>query len=864
MHTFRRSAALALVAVVAIAGCSGKDGKNGANGVNGVSTGTLSGKVTIASTTPAIPVVGASIALSPTVEGVTLTTNATGDYSAVVPVGVYTLTITAPNFTTQTQSVSVVAAGTATRNVALVATAKVVVAITTTGTANPGAQLSVTATPAVLDGSTVQSIAWSTGVHAAATFGTPTAATTTAQLPALSTFKDSLFRVLRLDPLADPDANANPPELPAGTSDAFDNRLKVQGITHFDLERAAEVMLTATVTTTSGVYTATQVVSAVLPWKPSTGLASVPLNEPVVVHGFLDTANAQTSYSYTLAGPSGDATTLLDSTTSRHVVFTPTASGKYTLTESVSGKTLDIYAGTWVGAIDPAATLAATDSLKPVGDGNCTGCHASGTALDKFTPWAQSGHASIFSTNVIAGGHYGESCFDCHTVGFDKGALNNGVDEQSDYVTMVGAMFPASNHGAPIPDAGNWDKILGTYPVTAKMTNIQCENCHGPNAVTGASHSATATRDAVKAARVSLDSAVCGRCHGEPARHGRFQEWSISGHGNLQLAADEGTSGNCAGCHTAQGAMVFFAQLATGNPLRTITLPAGLTADTALPQTCSVCHDPHDPGSTSSLGTNANPRIMDATSLLPSGFKAVGVGKGAMCITCHNSRNGGWTDTTVTPNVNHANLHEDGDAHFGTLAAFSAPHEAAQGDVLMGRNAYFVSGVRGPHSLVPNACVTCHMDSVAAPQEIGYSTQSNHTFEANLTICAKCHGSFDGAGLQAATAAGLADLKATVEGKLASLYEAAGTTIEWLPGRTPKVCVNGCQPIVPPATSPPNAVDEITYLTGKTSTQVDTFAKANWNYELVAADNSGGVHNPSFVQDVLFRTAQKVNGLTTP
>jgi OmcA/MtrC family decaheme c-type cytochrome len=35
MHTFRRSAALALAAIVAIAGCSGKDGANGANGANG-------------------------------------------------------------------------------------------------------------------------------------------------------------------------------------------------------------------------------------------------------------------------------------------------------------------------------------------------------------------------------------------------------------------------------------------------------------------------------------------------------------------------------------------------------------------------------------------------------------------------------------------------------------------------------------------------------------------------------------------------------------------------------------------------------------------------------------------------------------
>jgi hypothetical protein len=860
MSTYKRSAALALAAIVAIAGCSGKDGKNGTSGAAGVSTGTLSGTVTISGT--ALPVVGGTVALSPAIAA-NATTDATGKYSFTsLPAGVYTVTFSGTNLTAQTKTISILADEDTAQNVALVATAKVVVGMTVTGTATPGATLNATVATTPMDGSTVTSIAWTTGVNAQATFGTASAAATTAVLPDAATFKDNLFRVLDVSPLADPDSGILPPEEPPLLATVQD-RFQVQPINHFDLERAGEVILTATVTTSSGAYSVTKTVATTLPYAVATGLANVPVNVPVVVHG-----KQNATYTYTLAGPSGDATSALDSTSSQNVVFTPTTSGKYTLTNTANGAALDIYAGTWVGAIDAAATLANLDANgagTPVGGSSCLGCHDGGTAPDNFTPWAQSGHAQIFSDNVNAGGHYTSACFDCHMVGYSTLATNNGVDEQTDYAAMLAGIFTVG--GSPATNPLNWKNILTNYPNTAAMANIQCENCHGPNQVTSNSHSSLATRDAMFAARVSVSAGVCGRCHGEPARHGRYQEWSISGHGNFEVAINEGTNTGCSGCHSAQGALDptvgYFQQISNGIPSRTLTaLPAGLTVDNVQPQTCVVCHDPHNPGSTSSLGTNAEPRFMDDTPMLPSGFKAVGVGKGAMCIVCHNSRNGGWNNAGTLV----ANLHEDGDAHFGTLTAFAAPHEAAQGDVLMGRNGYFVSGVRGPHSVIPNACVNCHMDSVAAPAEIGYSTQSNHTFEANLTICAKCHGSFDGAGLQAATQAGLDDVKATMESKLAGLYETVGTTIEIIPGRTPLACVNGCLPIVPPATQPANAVNLIDYMNGKAASAAtkDLFMKANWNYELVAVDNSGGVHNPSFVQDVLFRTSQKISAITAP
>jgi hypothetical protein len=42
-----------------------------------------------------------------------------------------------------------------------------------------------------------------------------------------------------------------------------------------------------------------------------------------------------------------------------------------------------------------------------------------------------------------------------------------------------------------------------------------------------------------------------------------------------------------------------------------------------------------------------------------------------------------------------------------------------------------------------------------------------------------------------------------------------------------------------------------------------TFAKANWNYELLVVDGSRGVHNPSFTFNVLSATVAALNGTAT-
>jgi ribosomal protein L31 len=282
------------------------------------------------------------------------------------------------------------------------------------------------------------------------------------------------------------------------------------------------------------------------------------------------------------------------------------------------------------------------------------------------------------------------------------------------------------------------------------------------------------------------------------------------------------------------------------------------------PQTCAVCHDPHDEGTVTTTvpgGINdARVRVKDNTSLLPGGFIATGVGRGALCITCHNSRNGEFVSGGGNPT-----LHEDGDANWGTQVSstvngYAAPHEAAQGDVLMGRNAYYITGARSKHSFLADTCATCHMQLTTPPPAFSGSGLygTNHGFKASTDICTKCHGTFTGGTLQASFDERLAQLNTEIGNAMYRLKNAganppAGTTIVIVYGRSPTISVGGAA-----------AVTFTTYLTGATGATAGyhpDIAKANWNYELVSLDSSKGIHNPSFTFDVLDATIAKMKTL---
>jgi len=693
-------------------------------------------------------------------------------------------------------------------------------------TVEPGETVSLTATVTINDGSTVQSYAWQKISGIAASLDGASSATLEVTLAGIETYRASL--VEHLNPV---------------------DRFQVLGIDPFALEEAESSTYKVTVTTSSGTYSDTVSLVAHLPYVVSTGIANVPIGLPVLLHG-----KEQNGYNWTLTGPNGSSVSL-DSPASQNPSFIPDVTGQYVLTESNSNSTISVFAGTYIGAISGQDS-----NGRPLSE-NCTVCH-NGTianmgtiATDNFTPWSQSGHADIFSVQLNTSTHYGESCLPCHTVGLNTEVDNNGIDDASDWEAFLAT---GMIHNA---QPTNWAMTLENFPVTASRANIQCENCHGPN--TG---NILHSNGIIDEARVSIASEVCGSCHGEPARHGRYQQWEESQHANYELAIDRGTSTSCARCHAGQGFLAWLPQLEAGNSGSLASSAITWTADTVEPVTCAVCHDSHNVGTTSGEPNDVVLRVSGDTAMLPAGFQATAVGNGALCMTCHNTRNGAHNDSV-------AGIIDD-----------RAPHTAAQADVLMGENAYFVDvGARAAHSYIEDSCTKCHMVLTPPPAEFSYNLGgTNHSFEASTEICADCHGAYDGGSLTEAIAHKLEELKETIEEAIITEITAQtdagnvvvlvglgangtdvkitdGNDIEHLElleshGRSAmEITINGVVYDARLASDTKLTTAAGTDLKANllSSAQGQNIAKACWNFFLIEGDGSHGIHNPDFTLEVL-------------
>lgn len=756
------------------------------------------------------------------------------------------------------------------------AVSPVTVAASVDGNAVPGATLTATAAVTVCDGSTVQSYAWTQSNSVVVTISGATTASAGVSLPNVGAYKDELLKTLTSPPIS---ADQLPDNVPA-PADPFpgglQNRFEIVGISNFTLEEAGLVTLKVEVTTSSGTYSGDVAIHAELPWVVNPGIRNVPVGVPLLLHG-----KTQDTYDWSMSKPSGSTATLTDATT-QNPYFTPDVAGKYTLTvtdntvDPAAPVTIEVFAGMWTGAI----TGQDADG-RPVA-ANCTICHNGSIAPDKFTPWAQTGHAEIFTNNINTSTHYSTACFQCHTVGYNTTAVNGGMDDATDYSAFLtefstdGVNFHAA--------ADNWERILADTPKTAQLTNIQCENCHGPQ--NSAAH--TTTNQPGSPPRISLSADVCGSCHGEPLRHGRFQQWQLSGHANYTLATEEGLNPNCARCHTVNGFLAWADILQDNDPITAVAvLDSGAitwTTDEIHPQTCVTCHDPHSVGTTTGIETDATMRISGNTPPLIAGFTATDVGRGAICMTCHNSRRGLRNDA-VFADTPEADLSR-------------APHGPAQADVLMGQNAYLVEiGNRSPHSVnadVEDTCVNCHMKQTPPPDLLSYQLGgTNHTFFASTTICEKCHGTAITADMiQGPFDTKSTELKGLIETALLNLITEkinAGDTIDLIgpdPDNIILATITSAVDVVSvvfgdtsgrqaltvnfaDGTSVgPVGMNKIKVLDGAGADLGDLYSfasdglvKAGWNYLMGKNDQSKGVHHPTFVAGFL---QAAIDALATP
>ena len=639
----------------------------------------------------------------------------------------------------------------------------------------------------------------------------------------------------------------------------------------------------------------------------SSGVRNVPLGTRV----YLNSGHGGPS-AWSLTPPAQSAAAL-DDPTSGTPSFVVDLPGSYALGEGAG--TLTVYGGDWTGALSGGSGNAVTP------DAGCTICHNSGPsalALDAFTPWVGTGHATMFTRglNGALSSSYGVSCLGCHTVGYDPGAANSGFD---DVAAAAGWTFPSTL------GASSWDDLVAGAPSVARLANVQCESCHGPQDSPAhmASDVAPDHRPFVSP-RISYAAEVCAPCHAAGAHH-IYSEWStISGPelggvsmshssplGATQGVVATGLSASCGRCHVAQGFQLYVGALATGavaldtNDAGMKVQMADVTPANAEPVTCTACHDPHD-------ATNPNQlRIYGDTPNLPSGFAAHGLGKGALCVACHNSRNGSQSSSTTR-----TYLHEDGEPYnSGNPAGYSTPHQSDQGDVFLGRNAYFMAAqlpMTSAHAAIEDTCVGCHM--TLQPKQYlshGVPTASGHLFrieDADVqALCANCHGAYvDGQGIQASVDAGLNALASRLASSVIAKIVAAGTikVRAWNPATdlysssslsgASNVSVNAANPVTSVSLAgihgqvglmltfrlpiPIQWVDSSGNSVGtvestasfgvqlgalKDAGDVPLYATSGnllrgaWNYFLLQYDQSLGLHNPAFVQAVLAATLAK-------
>jgi len=343
-------------------------------------------------------------------------------------------------------------------------------------------------------------------------------------------------------------------------------------------------------------------------------------------------------------------------------------------------------------------------------------------------------------------------------------------------------------------------------------------------------------------------------------------EWQKSKHADRDLPANDAgawetrelATMHCGRCHTEQGFRAWVPQLMKGDS-GNIKKPDGKDADEAFvkslgltkaevkPVTCAACH---------SQGSQL--RITDNIPMLPNGLAVRGMGKGALCMACHNARNGRIAWNNPDPK------------------RFTQPHESAQADVILGKNVFFfddTGDTESPHAaFVGDSCVACHKQL----------SKGGHAFKAGE--CETCHGEKM---KESFVQKGVVDLQkqlaAAIEKKVLAVKDRIAFVTSWDPKTdkdTPDVAIDGKQikaVEIPMGIhgqislkfilqngkevySQLGNVKETAGEKGKTVFATsDPVVRALWNYLLFDYDGSKGVHNPRFTRNVLIATINAVS-----
>jgi len=400
----------------------------------------------------------------------------------------------------------------------------------------------------------------------------------------------------------------------------------------------------------------------------------------------------------------------------------------------------------------------------------------------------------------------------CHTTGYDHNlvASNNGFD---DIAATLGWSYIAPGNDQ------KWDSLVTHFSGLVNHATIGCESCHGP----GSQHSANPSGSLLQ---ISLDPGACAQCHDEPWRHNKYSEYENSAHSEAVWERTTGSNantnnlGDCIRCHDGVG----FANFTKGLTTNAISWTEELNATRV---TCSACHDPH--GNSNEHQIRSTPTGSDT---LGNGYTYTLGGKGMLCMNCHKAR----ADNVAMISAN--------------VTQRWGPHHSTQADVLLGQNAAeftspYVSGFH--KNALLNACVDCHMVATADTGTVNRDKVGGHSFKLHnpdsgydhTTACVSCHTdpvitSFD-------------DFIATSD------FDGDGTV------ESVREEITGLETLLR-VYLPPVGIDSISWQLIQTNNN-PIEKKAYWNYQLIAYDGSGGMHNAKFAIDVLSKSIIALGGV---
>jgi predicted CXXCH cytochrome family protein len=287
----------------------------------------------------------------------------------------------------------------------------------------------------------------------------------------------------------------------------------------------------------------------------------------------------------------------------------------------------------------------------------CGNCH-----IGQQAEWEHTAHAGAWSTLQESGAAQ-EFCEACHTVGAN----------------------------------GNWvtdEDVAWAATGDPRYQDVQCESCHGP----GLEHITNPdANQPLPPLVVGVDfTSGCGECHS--GTHQPFvEEWSQSRHGTMN-PFPQGRE-DCVQCHEARG--IFAAWGIKSEYLEKDQVEA-------IPITCAVCHDPHDPTNPKQLRFPVDEINLDAN----------------LCMKCHQRRGGPDPSTSRGPHS------PQGPLLLGT-AGWRPPGFAFADDTIVGTHG---TGAN------PRLCATCHVNRLEVTDSLTGAfvfEASGHLFQATPCLDAQ-------------------------------------------------------------------------------------------------------------------------------